>query len=402
MSESKIEKQQIKTANRGSLVFLLIVVAIVGGFMAGVYRNQILSYIGEAFGIKLAAVDLDLSSVQTTYQALYRNYDGELDEAKLIEGANRGLVEAVGDDYTTYMNAEEAADFENDLSGNIGGGIGAEIGNIDDRVTIIRVLSGNPAQEVGLAAGDVIVSVNDQSTADWSVDEAVQEIRGDVGTTVKLTILRDNELKEFSITRENITSPSVESEIKDDIGILTISRFDNDTSKLAREAADNFVDQGVKAVVLDLRGDGGGYLAAAQSIAGLWLENKIVVIRQVGGKVVEELKSGNDAPLAGLPTAVLVNSGSASASEILAGALQDYGVAKLVGETTYGKGSVQQLFSLTGGAQLKVTVARWYTPNGKNITEEGIAPDVEADITQDDINAGRDPQYDAALKAIGF
>lgn len=395
-------EQEKKRGVSAKLVFVIVAVALVGGFFVGSNQNQLVGAIGSAFGLKIATTDLDLSSVQSTYQALYKNYDGDLDKAKLIEGASRGLVEAVGDDYTVYMNQEEATEFENDLSGNIGGGIGAEIGLRNDQITVIRTLSGNPAEKAGLNAGDAIVSINDESTVGWSVDEAVQKIRGEVDTTVKLGILRNNELKEFTITRATITSPSVESEIKDSVGVLTIGRFDEQTGSLARKAAQNFVDQNVKAVVLDLRGNGGGYLSAAQDVAGLWLDNKTVVIEKSGGKVVDELKSGNNALLAGMPTVILVNASSASASEIVAGALQDQGAAKLVGEKTYGKGSVQKLVSLPESAKLKVTVASWYTPNGKNITKEGISPDVEAEITQEDINASRDPQYDAAIKLLGL
>jgi len=186
------------------------------------------------------------------------------------------------------------------------------------------------------------------------------------------------------------------------VGTLTISRFDSETGTLARAAARDFKSQGVKAIILDLRGNGGGYLTAAQDVAGLWLDNQVVVSERTNGKVVDELKSGSDAILSGIHTVVLVNAGSASASEIVAGALQDHGVAKLVGEKTFGKGSVQKLIALPEGAQLKVTVARWYTPNGKNITKEGITPDITATLAQKDVDAGVDPQLDAAKKELGL
>lgn len=192
------------------------------------------------------------------------------------------------------------------------------------------------------------------------------------------------------------------SSVKDNVGILTVSRFDNETSSLARAAAQDFKNQGVKGVILDLRGNGGGYVDAAQDLAGLWLDGKVVVTERTGGKIVDQLKSTRNPILADILTVVLVNGGSASASEIVAGALQDYKVAKLVGEKTFGKGSVQKLIDLPEGAQLKVTVARWYTPNGKNITEEGISPDLTATLTTEDVNAGVDPQFDAAKKALGL
>jgi carboxyl-terminal processing protease len=182
---------------------------------------------------------------------------------------------------------------------------------------------------------------------------------------------------------------------------MTISRFDEQTSSLAQKAAQSFKAAGVKSVVLDLRNDGGGYLSAAQSVASLWLNDKPIVSERTGGKVTDELRSENNAILAGIPTVVLVNGGSASASEIVAGALQYNGAAKLVGEKTFGKGSVQKIIDIGGGSQLKVTVAKWYTPKGKNITKEGIMPDQVVGLTEADANNGNDPQMAAALKALG-
>lgn len=393
-------KTQSKKPISTNVLLLVISIATLVGFFVGTRSDQIMSVVGPAFGLKVYTSDLDLGSVQDTYKALKANYDGELDDKKLAEGASKGLVDAAGDAYTTYMNPEESSDFEDDLSGNIGGGIGAEIGVRQDKITIIRTLKSNPAEAAGLNAGDTILSVNDQATNDWTVEQAVAQIRGEEGTTVKLSILRGSEVKEFTITRAIVSNPSVDSTVSNGVGTLTITRFDNETGVLARAAARDFKRQGVKSVILDLRGNGGGYLTASQDVAGLWLDNKVVVTERTGNKVIEELKTSKDAILAGLPTVVLVNAGSASASEIVAGALQDHGVAKLVGEKTFGKGSVQKLISLPEGAQLKVTVARWYTPKGKNITKEGITPDVAATLTQENINAGVDPQLDAAKKEL--
>jgi carboxyl-terminal processing protease len=395
-------KAKIKKAITGNVLFLAVAVTAALGFFAGTQSNQIYSIIAPVFGIKSYAGQLDLSTLQDTYKALKANYDGTLSDKALLEGANKGLVAAAGDTYTLYMNAADSSAFQNDLSGTIGGGIGAEIGMRSDKLTIIRTLKGNPAEKAGLMTGDVIQSVNDQSTAGWTVEKIVAQIRGDVGTTVKVSVLRGTETKEFTVTRATISNPSVESAVKDGVGTLTITRFDDQTGALARAAAREFKAQGVKSVIMDLRGNGGGYLTAAQDVAGLWLNDKVVVTERTDGKVTDSLKSGTDAILAGIPTVVLVDAGSASASEIVAGALQDNGVAKLVGEKTFGKGSVQKLISLPGGSQLKVTVARWYTPKGKNITKEGITPDVVASISQENVNAGVDPQLDAAKKALGL
>ncbi len=385
-----------------TMQFLLFVIVAGVGYIAGTFNTQIASVIAPVFGYKVYGGTIDLSSVQSTYQSLKANFDGKLDDQKLIDGANAGLVQAAGDTYTIYMNKQAANDFNNDLSGTIGGGIGVEVTSTDNKVTVSSVLTGDPAEQAGVKAGDVITGVNGKSVVGQSVDDVVAKIRGDVGTTVKVTIDRAGQNMDFSITRQSITAPSVDSKIKDNIGVLTISRFDENTGSEARTAAQSFKKVNVKGVIVDLRDNGGGYLTAAQDVAGLWLNNKPVVSERTNGKVVDQLNSGDNALLTGIPTVVLVNGGTASASEIVSGALQDYNVAKLVGEKTFGKGSVQKLIDLPRGAQLKVTVARWYTPKGKNINKEGITPDKTVSISKDDLAAGRDPQYDAAKALLGL
>lgn len=399
---NRSHKQKEKKAISSSVLFLIIAGTVLVGFFAGAFRNQIVAFIGPVFGVKTYAGTLDLSSIQATYQALKANYDGKLDDKTLLDGANKGLVSAAGDKYTLYMNAADAAGFANDLSGNIGGGVGAEISLRSGNVTIVGVLKDDPAVKAGLQAGDTIVTINDESTTGMTVQQAVSKIRGEAGTTVKLVVSRAGTQMTYTVTRQTITSPSVTSSVSGSIGTLTISRFDSETSSLALTAAQSFKTQGVKVVILDLRDNGGGYVDAAQNVLGLWLDNKVVVTERTNGQVVSTLKSGSNALLAGIPTVVLVNGNSASASEIVSGALQDYKVAKLVGEKTYGKGSVQKLISLPDGTELKVTIAKWYTPNGKNITAEGITPDVTATYTQANADAGNDPQLDAAKKALGL
>lgn len=389
-----------KTISANALLLIVAATAVVG-FFVGTQSNRIIAFIGPVFGVKTYAGTIDVSSLQATYQALKANYDGTVSDQTLIDGANKGMVSAAGDTYTLYMNTKDTSSFENDLSGNIGGGIGAEISLRSGKATIISVLQGDPAIQAGLMANDTIMEVNGQSTAGQSVEQVVAKIRGDVGTTVKLSIDRAGTIKDFTVTRATIISPSVTSSINGGIGTLTISRFDTDTAGLAQSAAQNFKSQGVKGIILDLRDNGGGYVDAAQNVLSLWLNNKVVVTERTNGKIVSTLKSGDNAPLNGIPTVVLVNGNSASASEIVSGALQDYKVAKLVGEKTFGKGSVQKLIALPAGSELKVTVARWYTPNGKNINGEGITPDDTVSYTQADADAGNDTQLSAALKILG-
>lgn len=376
--------------------FLAIALTLVVGFVAGTRGTEVAATLGPILGIKVASGALDLNTVQQTYRELKANYDGNLDEKALIEGANRGMVQAAGDQYTIYMDSKEAAEFQRDLSGDIGGGIGAEIGIRSNKPTIIRVLSGNPAEKAGVKPGDTILAVNDQASSSWTADKTAGEVRGDVGTTVKLVVARGDDTKEFTITRQVVNNPSVQTTVQNGIGILTISRFDDQTGKLARKAAGSFKQQGVRGIILDLRGNGGGYITAAKEVAELWLNDKLIVTERTGDKVVDELRAGSDALLKGLPTAVVVNGSSASASEIVAGALQDHKAATLVGEKTFGKGTVQKIINLGYGSVLKVTTARWFTPNGKNITKEGINPDQTVELTAADADAGRDPQLDAA------
>ena len=390
-----IKKQSVPTY---LMVIAFLVVGGIGYFAGTVNSGQF--FIGGGIGQLVGNSQLDMTSIQQTYQAVKANFDGDIDDTKLIEGANKGLVEALGDQYTVFMNAKESSQFDDSLTGNIGGGIGVEVGMRNDIPTAIRVLKDNPAEKAGVAVGDLIYKINDETVTGLNLTEVVTKIRGESGTTVKLTVIRAGAEKEFSITRAQVNNPSAYGEIRNNVGIMTITRFDDQTGNLARAVAQDFKAKGVKAVVLDLRGNGGGYVTAAQAVAGIWLDNKLVVTEKRGTTVTDELKSTGTPILGGVPTTVLVNESSASASEIVAGALRDNKAATLTGETTFGKGSVQKLLTLMDGATLKVTIARWYTPSNVNISEKGITPDVVVQRSTDDINAGRDPQLDAALSSF--
>jgi carboxyl-terminal processing protease len=328
------------------------------------------------------------------------NYDGTLDKAALADGAARGMVAAAGDRYTVFMDKKEAQEFSNDLSGQVSG-VGCEIGVRSGQPTILRVLSDSPAEKAGLQVGDVFVSVNGVSVDGKDAASVAQKVRGDIGTSVKLTMKRGDGTQNFTITRAQVSDPSVRWSVRDGIGEMIISRFDDQTSDLAHKAAQEFKDKGVKAVILDLRDNGGGYLDAAVNVAGIWLDNKLVVSEKTGDKTTGEEKTSGATILSGMKTVVLVNGGTASASEILAGALQEHGAATLVGEKTFGKGSVQKVLQLTDGRVLKVTIAKWYTPKGKNITKEGITPQIEVKMTSEDVNTGKDPQIDKARELAG-
>ena len=376
--------------------FLTLVIVAIVSFVAGARSDALFANVASVFGVRTSNKTIDLSSVQKTYQELVANYDGKLDTQKLIYGANRGLVEAAGDPHTAYMDPDETKEFDKSLSGQIGGGIGAEIGLRNNKPTIIKPLENSPAQKAGIKAGEAIVKVNDEASSDWSVEKVVSKIRGEVGTSVKLTLLSDGQTREVSVVRQNIVSPAVESEIDGEIGILKVNRFGDDTVSLARKYASEFVEKGVKKVILDLRNNPGGTVGAAQGLLGIWLDNQIAMTERRGSEIVKTLRTTGTPILGNMKTVVLINGNSASASEITAGALREYGKATLVGQKSYGKGSVQIVLGLPGGSQMKVTEARWYTPKGKNIDKTGIEPDAKVDLSSDDVNNNVDPQMDKA------
>lgn len=375
---------------------IVAAIALFGGLLAGANWDKIESY----FGMKKQVANVDFSALNSVYEKLAENYDGDLDKTKIIEEAKRGLVKAAGDDYTYYLTAAEAEEFEKDLNGDVGAGIGVEIGQRDGYVKVLRTTPDNPARKAGVLAGDIIYKADDEDISTLTVDEVAKKLRGAAGTKVKLTVVRGSEEKSFELTRETINNVSVYADYKDKTAIITISRFDQDTGRLAREKAQEAINKGCDKFIIDLRGNGGGYVSAAKEVASLWIDGKIVVEQKSGNGLYDEktYANRNQAILAGKKTIVLTNGSTASASEIVAGALKDYGLATLIGEKTFGKGSVQALESFTTGEMLRVTVAKWYTPNGKNINHEGIEPDKKVERSFEQINKEEDPQLDAALK----
>ncbi len=359
--------------------------------------------------------NLDYSSVEEVYDTLKQSYDGQLSEDELLDGLKQGLAKATGNPYTEYLNKESAKEFDDDLSGTFSG-IGAELSRDKDSIVVIAPIAGYPAEKAGIKPKDIIAEINEESAYDLTVSEAVKKIRGPAGTKVKLKVIREGEVPiDLEITRETISIPSVKHEILDgNIGYLKISRFGDDSTGLARVAAQKFKAEGVKGVILDLRSNPGGLLESSVDISSLWLKDKLILQEKRGDEVIKTYNSRGNATLAGVPTVVLVNEGSASASEITAGALKDNDAATLIGVKTFGKGSVQQLVDLKkcSGLRLfeekqehacgvlKITIARWFTPAGKNIDKEGITPDQEVELTDEDFKNNKDPQKDAALQYL--
>ena len=397
MQESHDYRPRRRTGVSKNFYFVSMAIVALAGFVVGTRQTELAAIMAPLIGVKTSSEALDLAVVQKAYRELKANYDGTVDSSVLADGAARGMVAAVGDRYTIFMDKTEAEQFSKELSGEVTG-IGCELGVRNDAATVVRVLENSPAAQAGLLAGDQFISVNDSSVEGLDSSEVASKIRGPEGTTVKVAVKRGEETKNFSITRAKLSDPSVRSSVENGIGTLTITRFDANTAALTRQAAQGFVAQGVKGVILDLRDDGGGYLDAAQDVASLWLRDKVIVTEKTNNTVTDTIRTKGEPVLENIKTVVLVNGGSASASEIVAGALQDHKAATLLGEKTYGKGTVQKLIDLPDGRQLKVTIARWFTPNGKNITKEGIAPDTAVQLTSDDRNTGRDPQLEAARK----
>lgn len=386
----------------GTVVTVGLLIGFVGfalGFNYPLLRDKLYSRVYKPQ--EGLPAQLDFSSVQDTYNALRKNYAGDIDAEKLIEGAKEGLVKAAGDPYTEYLSKDQAKEFNDSLSGSFSG-IGAEIAIKNNRLIVVAPIDGSPAKSAGLQAGDYILKINSEDTTDMSIDEAVSKIRGASGSQVKLLTVRgNNEPKEVTITRANIEVPSVKYELKNgNIGYIQVSRFSDDTVAKVNEAAESLKAQGATKIILDLRNNPGGLLEAAVDLSDEFLGSGKIVEERKDGTVLGSHSAKSGGELVGLPTVVLINEGSASASEIVAGALKDNKAAVVVGKKSFGKGSVQELVKLGNNGLLKATIALWYTPSGKNINKEGITPDVVVDLSQDDFNNNRDPQLNKAIEIL--
>ena len=334
--------------------------------------------------------ELDFGTFWDVWEHIRTNYvDQPVAEGDLYYGALQGLLASLDDPYSMYFTPSEAEEFSQELAGSFFG-IGAEIGMKDERIVVIAPLAGTPAERSGMLAGDAIIAIDDVSTIDMTVSEAVDRIRGPRDTEVVLTLSRDSAAEAFdvAIMRDEITVQSVKAELRDDgIGVVTVSLFNDDTSAIFEDVAQDMVSRGATGIIVDVRNNPGGLLDAAIAMAGFWVDGQTVVIEEIRGER-DEYQADGIAYFADVPTVVLVNGGSASASEILAGALQDYDV---------GKGSVQEYYELPDGSAIKMTIARWLTPLGRSIDDIGITPDVIVSYTEEDYHAGNDPQFDAAV-----
>jgi carboxyl-terminal processing protease len=393
------------------VVIVLILASFFGGMVLGGWQGRLETekkFVGGNVGNveKLPdhlSKDINFDLFWQVWDLVKQNYVHQpVADTKLFYGALAGIVSAVEDPYTVFFDPDMAKKFQQELEGAFEG-IGAELGIKNKQLTIIAPLSGTPAERAGLKAGDAILAIDGKDTIDMALDYAVSLIRGVKGTEVNLTIWREDweKPKDFKITRDRIEIASVKWEMKNNIAYVEINHFNEDTTKRFNQAIVEMLSKNPKGIILDLRNNPGGFLDGAVDIAGEWIEKDVIVIEQMDDGQKNEERSDGLARLQNLKTIVLVNEGSASASEIVAGALQDYGKATIVGKKTFGKGSVQNFESLPDGSAVKITVAEWLTPKGRLIDKEGVVPDLEVDLTEEDYNASRDPQMDKAIEILG-
>ncbi|MEI6346006.1 MAG: S41 family peptidase [bacterium] len=393
----------------GIYIALVLVIVFGLGTLAG-YKNR--PEVSKFTGIMNSTDEVSDTADFNTFWKAWRILNEKQVSAKDIGaqekvwGAIEGLASSFKDPYTVFMPPVQAKDFDSQVSGNFGG-VGMEIGLKDNIVTVIAPLKGSPSEKAGMRSGDKVIEINKKITSGMSSEDAVHLIRGEVGTVVKLLVFRQGRKLPFEveITRAVIQIPTIDTEKRaDGIFVIRLYSFSAPSANLFRDALQKFIDSGSTKLILDLRGNPGGYLDAATDMASWFLPKGAVVVREnYGAKQPEDtLRSFGYNVFAdkSIKMVILVNGGSASASEILSGALSEHGVAKLVGTQTFGKGSVQELIKLTSDTNLKVTIAKWYTPNGVSISEKGITPDYIVDLTEADVNNHKDPQMDKAVQVV--
>jgi carboxyl-terminal processing protease len=405
----------------GGVLFILVafVIGLGVGFGQGLQASG--DFLNEGFSTSTVknigslppkAMDsADFKQFWTVWNDIKTNYYKQpVTDIDLFHGALEGLASAVKDPYTSYFTPTDAKAFEDDLKGSFSG-IGAEIGVKDNQLQIIAPLPDTPAEKAGVKARDLILQIDGKDSINMSATEAVMKIRGEKGTTVSLKLGRtEKDLKtgkstvnpiDVTITRDTIIVKSVK--VTDEgkgIWRITISSFDENSADDFAKAANEVSVKNPKGVIIDVRNDPGGYLDRAVRILGAWLPGEDVVLQRKQGQITNRYKGDGNGIFKGVPTMVLINEGSASAAEILAGALQDYGVATIVGKTSFGKGSVQDYLQYDDGSALKITISEWVTPKERSINETGITPDVSVELTNDDFTANRDPQLAKAIEIL--
>lgn len=352
----------------------------------------------------------DLVKTLETFKAMIKQkYIGEVDEEQMIEGAIKGFVEGLGDPYTEYLPKEEMAEFTEETSGQyVGIGVYLTNDKTTNTILVVGIMNGSPALDAGMQAGDIIEKVNDVTYTGETMDDAIKVLKGEEGTSAKVTVLRDGKEIDLTVTRKKITVEHVSSKmVEDNIAYLQVDSFDSGVAESFKNKITDLKNQGAKGIIIDLRSNGGGIVDEATGIADLFLKKGETILITKSKIANEQLTvSKNDAIITDIPVVILVNEGTASASEILAGALKDkYPNTTIVGMQTYGKGVIQTLYSLSDGSGLKITTEEYYTPNHNKINKEGITPDVEVDLTKNseekyETEFDKDAQVKKAIETI--
>ena len=390
--------EKSRQVSLGATAVLSFVTLIVGAFIGANWNNLYLQFSPYINLNQKVSTTVKWEELNEVYSQISANYDGSIDKAAMIEGAKKGLTASLGDPYTVYFDAKEAVDFKSSLNGEIKeAGVGIEMMKQGDYVVVTRTLPDNPARKAGVHAGDVIFAINGEEVWDKDTEIIASKLRGASGEKVKLTVARDKQKLDFELVREKINNVSADISYQDKTAIISVYRFSEDTGTLVQSFTKDFKNRGINKVILDLRNNGGGYVTAARDLLSLWLDGDKILTQKSAtiGQTITYAKRG-EASLKDMKTIVLVNNATASASEIVAGALKDYKKATIVGTKTYGKGVVQTMLELSGGSLLKITTAHWYTPEGQTINKTGITPDIEVERSYSDINSGKDPQLDKA------
>ena len=392
-TEWKPRKINLSTSIITSFIFL------VAGFFVGSNWQFILTNFSPYIGFRKSE-QANWDSLNEIYTELKSFYDGEVTEENALTGAKRGIAAALDDPYTTYLTAKEGDEFLSDLNGEINeAGVGMELTFRNNHTVVVRTLPDNPARKAGIKPGDRIVKIGDENVDGKTTEDVAKKLRGKAGDKVKVEILRGADTLTFEMTREKINNVSADISYSDKTAIISVYRFAEDTGSLVRKLAEQAKAKQVDKVILDLRNNGGGYVSAAGEMLSLWLNggDKYMIEKSIhNDDKTDYVPRGKNPIFKDIKTIVLINRSTASASEIVAGALKDYQKATIVGMTSFGKGVMQTMLNLSDGGKLKVTTAHWYTPNGSSINKTGIKPDVEIDRTVQDITEDKDPQLDKA------
>jgi len=394
-----------KAALYAGCFFAVLAIFIGGTFFGYSQRPQVERVFGLSNKETGKEADVDFSPFWTAWNTIASKYvsKNDLNKQKMVWGAIEGLAKSLGDPHSVFFPPQETKEFQDNIRGDFDG-VGMEIGVKGGALTVIAPIKDSPAFKAGIKAGDRILKIDGQISVEMTTEEAVRLIRGKKGTVVKLTIAHkdEDEVKEISITRDTIKIPISDTEQKaDGVFVIKLYSFGGNSANMFRDNLQKFINSGSSKLIIDLRGNPGGYLESAVEASSWFLPADKVVVKEKFSDGSEDLfRSKGYNVFKKLPMVILVNEGSASASEIMAGALRDHGIAKLVGTKTYGKGSVQELFLVTSQTSLKLTIAKWLTPNDKSISDNGLEPDYKVEITKKDLEAGKDPQMEKALEVV--